>query len=388
MMQKHFRVKGFALAIALLSTACSLPRSSKPVGGISMNPNEILLVAGSYSPADVEGIRLYSFDQKQGSLRSLKGFAGVANPSYVAPSADGRLLYAVSESDSPSDALYTFRFDKETRRVSVVDSICVGGAAPCYVAEGRDGTMLFTANYGGGSLTAVALSSEGTMPRGTKQVYSFTSSVQTADRKRASHAHFVALPNDSTIWVSDLGLDSIHIFTMHKGTASAHTSVLQGEEGIKLPSGYGPRHIAFTPNGRYAYIITELAGKVLGLRQEGKRWEAFTEVQADSLHSHGSADIHISPDGLFLYSSHRLKADGIAIHRIQADGTLLRVGYQLTGRHPRNFALSPNGEYLLVACRDSDSIEVYKRDVATGLLTPLSQRAIQPKVSSLRFLGR
>lgn len=387
-MRIYTQMAGFALALIPFAAACSLSKAKTPSATLTTQPKEVLLVAGSYSPAGKEGIRLYSFNEERGDIKLVSTFAGVANPLYVAPSADGKHLFAVSESDSPSDALYTLALDEATKRISLIDSIHVGGAAPCHVELSRDSKHLFTANYNGGSLTALTLGRSGELLREGKQVQAFAGRGHHPERQTASHAHFVATPEKNAIWVSDLGLDSIHIFTIQGNKASGNALTLKAKEGIKLPKGYGPRHIAFTPNGRYAYIMTELAGKIVGLRQEGKQWRMFTETLADSLQSGGSADIHISPDGLFVYSSHRLRNDGIAIHRITKGGTLEYIGYQKTGKHPRNFALSPNGIYLLVACRDSDSIEVYQRDAETGLLRMVGTPTAFPRVSSLRFVAK
>lgn len=388
MMRKYRQTAGFALALILCATACSPRRAKTHSAKLQDEAKEVLLVAGSYNPAGKEGIRLYSFDQGRGDLKLISTFAGVANPSYVAPSQDGKHLFAVSESDSPSDALYTLALDEATKRISIIDSVHVGGAAPCHVGLSQDKRHLFTANYNGGSLTAIALGKGGELRRESKQVRIFSGRGHHPERQTASHAHFVASPEKDKLWVSDLGLDSIHIFTIQRDKASGHALALHREEGISLPKGYGPRHIAFSPNGRYAYVITELAGKIVGLRREGRQWRMFTETLADSLQSAGSADIHISPDGGFVYSSHRLQQDGIAIHRIAQDGTLAYIGYQRTGKHPRNFALSPSGAYLLVACRDSDRIEVYRRDAMTGLLRLVGTPIAFPRVSSLRFMER
>ena len=83
----------------------------------------------------------------------------------------------------------------------------------------------------------------------------------------------------------------------------------------------------------------------------------------------GSADIHLSPDGRFLYASNRLKEDGISTFEVAEGGELRKIDYTHTGRHPRNFTLTPAGDYLLVAVRDDDRIEVFRRDAATGVLT-------------------
>jgi tetratricopeptide (TPR) repeat protein len=141
---------------------------------------------------------------------------------------------------------------------------------------------------------------------------------------------------------------------------------------FKVKAGSGPRHLTFSPNGNYAYLINELSGTVIAFEYKDGDLKEIQTIVADTVCAKGSGDIHISPDGKFLYASNRLKADGIAIFSIQPDnGILTKVGYQLTGIHPRNFIITPNGKYMLVACRDSNVIQIYERDADTGLLTDI-----------------
>ena len=138
---------------------------------------------------------------------------------------------------------------------------------------------------------------------------------------------------------------------------------------IKVEPGAGPRHTTFDPTGKHAYMLSEMSGKVYVYDIAGDTLSLVQTVASDTVGAEGSADIHLSPDGRFLYSSNRLKADGIAIFAVDsATGRLQRAGYQPTGAHPRNFAITPNGRYLLVACRDANAIEIYELNADTGML--------------------
>ena len=140
---------------------------------------------------------------------------------------------------------------------------------------------------------------------------------------------------------------------------------------MSLAEGSGPRHMAFAKSGKQAYALNELSGTVVAFDIENDGLHLKQEIASDSVGGGGSADIHLSPDGRFLYSSNRLKADGISVFRVdEADGTLEKVAYTNTGIHPRNFVLSPDGEFLLCAERDSDCIEIFRRNRLTGELTP------------------
>jgi 6-phosphogluconolactonase (cycloisomerase 2 family) len=142
---------------------------------------------------------------------------------------------------------------------------------------------------------------------------------------------------------------------------------------------YGPRHLLFDASGTHLYVIGELSGDITVFDYKNGALTEKQVVKADRLDARGAADIHLSPDGKFLYASLRLKGDGIAIFEVAENGTLAYVGYQATGPHPRNFNITPNGRFVLVACRDNDSIEVYSRDAATGLLAPTGYRIPQTR---------
>lgn len=155
---------------------------------------------------------------------------------------------------------------------------------------------------------------------------------------------------------------------------------------FEVEAGSGPRHLTFSPDGRFAYLITELSGTVVAFDYNDGILTQIQAIKADTVGAHGSADIHISPDGKFLYASNRLQADGLAIFRIdETNGHLTKAGYRLTGSHPRNFIITPNGKYLLVACRDNNAIEVYFRDTETGVLTNINKNIEVDKPVCLKF---
>ena len=152
-----------------------------------------------------------------------------------------------------------------------------------------------------------------------------------------------------------------------------------------MKSGSGPRHLVFSPNGKYAYLMSELSGKVTVYSYSDGKLKELQSIAADYANARGGADIHVSPDGSFVYASTRLKGDGITIFRVNNNGTLTRVGAQRTGKHPRNFAITPNGKFLLVACRDDNSIQVYSRDKSTGMLKNTNQDVILSHPACIKF---
>jgi len=193
----------------------------------------------------------------------------------------------------------------------------------------------------------------------------FEGSGPVSNRQESSHIHQLKVLPDRQgyILASDLGADVIRLIEV----SCCHA----GDDGIGLchicdipcPPGSGPRHMEFSPDGKIMYCIAELSGEVLVYEiseQDGVPAFSLTQqIQADEVNAGGSADIHIHPSGKWLYTSHRLDNDGIAIFEILQDGTLEKTGYARTARHPRNFMITADGHHLLVACRDDKVIQVF-----------------------------
>lgn len=212
----------------------------------------------------------------------------------------------------------------------------------------------------------------------------FTGKGEDKIRQAQPHLHCVEFtPDGKFLLANDLGMDKIHVFplTSDGQLDKEHTF------DVELEPGSGPRHLCFSKDGRFAYLINELSGKVSTLSYDGKNLTPIQYIEADTLEARGSADIHLSPDGKYLYASNRLKADGIAIFSVDTQtGLLTKVGYQLTGIHPRNFIITPDGCFLLVACRDSNLIQIFKRDKETGLLVDTGKKIETSKPVCLKFI--
>lgn len=335
------------------------------IGALGSWAQNLYMFVGSYAPADREGIALYAFDQDSGRARRLTGAHGVSNPSFVTFDPQRSLLYSVGEDAGSSSTINTLSVNLKRPYIKLIDSRPTYGGAPCHVELSPDRSQILTANYTGGSVTCYNLDEAG-LPKGEPQVMQYADQ---ADPQRVSHAHYATFsPDTRRLWVSDLGLDRIHTYPVLNGRVLLDSAMMTD---IELPEGAGPRHTAFHPFLPMGYVIDELDGYVNVIDYQNLRPKVVQRILADSLGAHGSADIHVSPDARFVYASNRLKGDGIAIFQIEpSTGLLSYVGYQPTGPHPRNFAITPNGRYMLVACRDSNTIEVYAINPATGLLKP------------------
>lgn len=332
------------------------------------------LVIGTYG----EHIYTYSFDHKQNKFE-FQDKAEAHNASYALAGRmqDGRTgIYAVSECGEES-GVYSFEIDASdsTGKGNIVQTghKQQTGADPCFVLLFDEGKYMMTADYSGGSVSAFPITdgAVGDLCASLK----FEGSGTVTDRQEASHIHQLKeLPSQGGKWIlaSDLGADVIRLI---KAETDGNELQLAHVQDIPCPAGSGPRHMEFNSEGTILYCIAELSGEVLvyDICNEGDV-PGFTlkqQIQADEVNAEGSADIHIHPSGRWLYTSHRLKNDGIAAFHIFPDGTLKKMDYTITGRHPRNFMITDDGEYLLVACRDDKCVQVFQI-LPTGRLAQTS----------------
>ncbi len=363
--------------LGLAMTACA-PRKA---GNVNNGSDELAMLVGTYTDGNSKGIYTFRFNQETGLATSLSSIE-VLNPSYLIPSEDGRFVYAVSEMNDTTAALNAFSFDKETGKLSLLNRQPTMGANPCYVAT--NGKEVLTANYSGGSMSIFPLKKNGSLEP-VDTLFEGSTGGPDTERQATPHVHCTVFsPDGKYIFATDFSADRILRFVMHPDNPIPHASL----EAVGIEADSGPRHLTFSPNGKFAYLITELSGKVIAFSYDDGRLEQIQTITADTVAARGSADIHLSPDGKYLYASNRLKEDGIAIFAVNPEnGTLAKVGYQPTGIHPRNFNITPNGKYLLAPCRDSNVIQVYKRNEVTGLLEDTHQDIVVDMPVCVQFVS-
>ena len=284
-------------------------------------------------------------------------------------------------------AANAFAFNQEKGTLKLLNSQKTGGEDPCYIIT--NGNNVITANYSGGSISVFPIAKDGSLLPAS-DIIKFEGSGTDKERQEKSHLHCVRItPDGKYMFADNLGTDQIHVFPVSESVSDgvSHSLLNEGEStDIKVEPGSGPRHICFHPNQKFAYLINELSGKVTAFSYHEGKLDAIQYIAADTVGAKGSADIHITPDGKFLYASNRLKADGIAIFAVDSDkGTLTKIGYELTGIHPRNFVITPNGRYLLVACRDSNLIQIFEINKETGLLTDTGEKIETSRPVCLKF---
>ena len=350
--------------------------------------NKLIMYIGTYTEeSNSNGIYTYHFNQENGTFELLSS-ATAANPSFVTLSPDGKRLYAVSEYNDGRQGAYSFDVSEDKVQLSnpiflptaPKESLPRAGADPCHIVT--DGKYVITANYTGGDISVFPLDAEGKLKAETQHI-AFVGKTS----KRVAHIHcIIPTPDKKYILATDLGNDRVYRFRYNKKARKNAEMLTAQRVAYEVSDGQGPRHLTFSKDGRFAYLIGELGGECVVLGYHKGKLKEVQRLMADEGGGRGSADIHISPDGRFLYTSHRLKKDGIAIFAIDPEmGTLTKVGYQLTGIHPRNFAITPNGKYLLVACRDDNKIQVFERNEATGELTETAQAIEVDKPTCIVF---
>lgn len=318
----------------------------------------LMMIVGTYTDGGSRGIYSYRFNQVTGEAEVLDSLE-MRNPSYLTVSGNGRLLYAVSETNDGEASLNVVSLN-ESGGMRLLDTAMTEGADPCYVAQ--NGKIALTANYSGGSMSVFNL-------RGTQVSLAtkFLGAKGGPDlsRQDAPHVHCACFtPDGKYVLATDFSADRILSYRI------AGQKVVANGVAADVSADSGPRHLVFSRDGRFAYLMSELSGKVTVFRYAKGRLKTLQEIVSDSIGARGGADIHLSPDGKFLYSSNRLRAEGIAIFSVDGKtGLLTRIGYQSTGAHPRQFNITPNGRYLLCCCRDSNKIQVFLRDSMTGQLT-------------------
>ena len=338
--------------------------------------NNLMMYVGTYTEdSNSKGIYIYYFNQEYGTVIGLLSSAIATNPSFITLSPDGKHLYAVSEYNNGLQGAHSLHLseDKSKVKYSVFHSTALkesykeepkqAGADPCHIVA--DDKYVITANYTGGDISVFSLDAKGRLQPEVQNI-----AFEGKTPERVAHIHcIIPTPDKKYILATDLGNDRVYRFRYNK-KARKNAEVLTSQRvAYEVSDGQGPRHLTFSKDGRFAYLINELGGECVVLSYRKGKLKEIQRIMADEGGGRGSADIHISPDGRFLYTSHRLKKDGIAIFAIDPKkGTLTKIGYQLTGIHPRNFGITPNGKYLLVACRDDNKIQVFQRNEETGEL--------------------
>lgn len=385
------KIATMTLAFSLLFSCSENKQEDKRKDDVKLADNEMFLLIGTYTSKEgSEGVYVHRFDTETGTSDSIS-LAEAINPSYLAISSDEKFVYAVGENNKDEAGVYSFSFDKKNGSLNPINFQSTLSSGPCYIVIDQNGRNIHTANYGGGSISSFQLNNDGSIAT-LKSVMSFEGSGPDSTRQKKPHLHSVMYsPDERYLFATDLGSDKLYRLTVTDTPFEGQPNF--DETSLKefiLPPGTGARHLDFHPEGgKYLYLLGELSGEILVYDYNRGDLIHKQTIVADSVGARGSADIHVSPNGKFLYSSNRLESDGIAIFSINPEnGMLTKVGYQLTARHPRNFVISPNGKFLLVAGRDDNKIQVFEINGESGLLTDTNQDIMVSKPVCLKFISQ
>ena len=350
------------------------------------------LLIGTYTSGKSEGIYVYDFNSATGA-NSFVSTVKTHNPSYLTVSPNQKMVYAVTENADSTKlgiggAISAFSFDNEKGSLTKINQQFSGGKHPCYVSVDNTGKWVFAANYSSGSAALFPVNTDGSLGP-VKQVIQNAGKGPNKARQEGPHVHSTVLsPDNKFLFIPDLGIDKVMIYRFDNIKGKLSPASPPFAQSI---AGSGPRHFDFHPNNKYAYLMEEMTGTVAAYKySEGTLTplQRINALPADFKGVIGSADIHVSPDGKFLYCSNRGESNSITIFKINAsDGKLTVVGHQSTlGKTPRNFNFDPSGNFLLVANQNTDDIVIFKIDKATGLLTDTGKRINVPNPVCIQWI--
>ncbi|TWR28193.1 lactonase family protein [Mucilaginibacter achroorhodeus] len=334
-----------------------------------MGPKSYDLVVGTYTSGTSKGISVYRFYPESGRLAYLNQIEGVSNPSYLAVSNNNKFIYAVNENDQGE--VSAFHFDGKTGKMDFINKQSTLGGAPCYVTVDKGQKNLLVANYSGGNIAVLPLNEDGSIAPAALTIAGDSRKLgPNKERQEKSHVHTAVLsPDEKQVLYTDLGADQIHIA---KYKAAKKDQISQGTV-ISVKPGDGPRHIAFSNDKKFMYLITEMGSSVVVFDYNSgkpKQRQEISLLPDNPKGQTGAADIHLSPDGKFLYASNRGDYNDISFFSVNPENGELTFVQRTPsgGKGPRNFIIDPSGKYLLVAHQYTNDIVVFKIDQETGKL--------------------
>jgi 6-phosphogluconolactonase len=358
----------FFLLVSLFAPAAPAAHQGKYLVYVGTYPEE-----GSKS----KGIYAFRYDAATSEITPLGLAAETTNPSFVALHSNGRFLYAVNEVQNykgpNSGGVSAFSIDHATGKLTFLNELPSRGADPCYITVDKTGKFVLVANYTGGSVAVFPVLADGKLGEASSFVQHSGKGVN-PERQEGPHAHSIDLsPDDRYAMVDDLGLDELLVYKFDKAKGSLTPN---DPPFVKLDPGAGPRHFALRPDGKFAYVVTEMGRTVTVFANDSSTGklqsiQTITTLPKDFTGRNDNAEIVVHPSGKFLYASNR-GDDSIAIYTIdKSKGTLTQVAITHTGgKEPRNFEIDPTGTLLFAANQKSDNIVIFRIDPKTGQLTP------------------
>ena len=358
----------------LLSMAC--------LGEPVKHHTNYFIYVGTYTQegSESKGIYAYRFDSATARLVPIGLAAESTNPSFLVVHPNHHFLYAVNEVSNyqgeKSGAVSAFAIDRATGKLTLLNQVATRGGDPCYISFDKTGKYVLVANYAGGSVAIFPVMDDGRLGEASAFIQ-HSGHGTNPQRQEAPHAHSVDLsPDNRFALVDDLGLDETLIYRFDSTKGSPAAGPQSNPAPAKAEPGAGPRHLAFHPNGNFAYVINEMASAVSAFRYDAttgelKKLQTISALPKTFSGHSEAAEIQVHPSGKFLYASNR-GHDSIAVFAIDKNtGTLTPIEYVSTkGANPRHFEIDPTGSLLFAANEKSDNIVVFHINPQTGRLTP------------------
>jgi 6-phosphogluconolactonase len=386
----------FALHRMVLLSLCHsmLAVAALAAVGADEAPKMLLVYVGTYTEGTKsQGIYRMELDLATGKLSEPVVAGKTVNPSFLALHPTGKYLYAVNEvaefnKKTGTGGVGSFAIDGKTGDLTQLNQEPSLGEHPCHLITDKTGKYVLVANYSGGNACVLAIEADGKLGKATGFVQHKGKSVN-PDRQERAHAHSINLDAANRFaFVADLGTDEVRIYRFEKGRLTANDP-----PAVRMKPGAGPRHFAFHPSGKFAYVINELDSTVTAMSYDATKG-ALEPIQSVSTLPEGykgnttTAEVVVHPSGKLLYGSNRGN-DSIAIFTIdQETGKLTPAGRQGKGiKVPRNFAIEPTGRFCLVANQGGGTIFVFRIHPKTRQLEPTAGKAEVPAPVCLRFLA-
>ena len=384
--RRRFLVSSVSLIAAAAVASCTRPPASA-------NGKDYLVYVGTNVSSEQENtVFLYRLTPGTGALTRVSAQRGGASPTYLTLDRKRRVLYTVNETQSfrgaKSGSVRAYAVDQRTGDLTLLNEQPSAGASPCYISLDGGGKVALVANYMGGNISLLPVGADGKLAP-PSYVDQHTGSGPHPNQN-GSHAHCIITdPANAYAFAVNLGNDRVYRYRLN--SAQSLLTPLAEPAFVARP-GAGPRHLTFHPNGQRAYLMNELNSTVTALAYDTatgqfRELQTLSALPADYAGANSCADIHVAPNGRFLYASNR-GHNSIAVFRIdQASGTLTPVQHVGTqGKTPRNFVLDPTGSLLLVANQNSNNIVSYRVDPQTGQLNPTGQTTEVPSPMFLQVV--
>jgi 6-phosphogluconolactonase len=358
----------------------------------SPKPEKAWVFLGTYTGATSKGIYRCEMDLATGNLSEPQLAAEVATPSFLAVHPSRKFLYAVGELEEfakkKQGAVYAFALDPKTGELTKLNQQGSGGPGPCHIVVDKARQNVLVANYSGGSAACLPIDGDGSL-RPASSVVQHTGKGSNPDRQEGPHAHSINLDaRNNFAFVADLGLDQVRVYKFDPTNGKLTPN---DPPFVALAAGAGPRHFAFHPNGKFAYVINELASTVTAMTYDAdhgrlEKLQTITTLPPDFKGETTTAEVVVHPSGKFLYGSNRGQDSIVAYSIDPTHGTLTLIGHQKDGvKVPRNFNIDPTGRFLVVANQDSDSVVVFAI-ADNGELKPTEHKVAVGKPVCVRFV--